>query len=31
MQEIGVELGNERWYDNVPKSVETSHESKVTL
>ena len=30
-KEIGVELDNKHWYDHVPKSVETSHEDKVTI
>ena len=30
-KEIGVILDNEHWYDRVPKSVETSGESKVTI
>jgi len=28
---IGVKLNNEHWYDNLPKSVETGHKSKVTM
>jgi len=27
-KEIGIKLENKRWHDPVPKSVETSHESK---
>jgi hypothetical protein len=30
-KEIEVILGNEHWYDHAPKSVKTSHESKVTI
>ena len=30
-KETGVELDNKHWYDNVPKSVETSREGKVTI
>jgi hypothetical protein len=30
-KEIGVKLDSEHWYDHVPKSVETSHEGKVTI
>jgi len=30
-KEIGVKLDNKHWYDHVPKSVETSHEGKVTI
>jgi hypothetical protein len=30
-KEIGVKLDNKHWYDRVPKSVETSHEGKVTV
>jgi hypothetical protein len=30
-KETGVELDNKHWYDHVPKSVETSHEGKVTI
>ena len=30
-KEIGVKLDNEHWHDHVPKSVETSHEGKVTI
>jgi hypothetical protein len=30
MQETGVKLGNEHWYEYVPKLVETSPEGKVT-
>jgi len=26
-----VKLDNEHWYDHVPKSVETSHEGRVTM
>jgi len=29
-KEIGVKLDNKDWYDHVPKSIETSHEDKVT-
>jgi len=29
--ETGVTLDKEHWYDHVPKSVETSHECKVTI
>jgi hypothetical protein len=29
-KEIGVKLENKHWYDHVPKSVETSHEGKMT-
>jgi len=31
MMERGVRLESEPWYDHVPRSVETSHESKVTI
>ena len=31
MQGNRVKLGNERWHDHVPNSVETSHEGKVTI
>ena len=31
MTENRVKLDNEHWYDNVPKSVETSHKGKVTI
>ena len=30
-KEIGVKLENKHWYDNVPKSVETSHEGKIAV
>jgi len=30
-KETGAKLDNEHWYDHVPKSVETSHEGKVTI
>ena len=30
-KEMGVKLDSEQWYDHVPKSVETSHEGKVTV
>ena len=30
-KKIGAKLDNTRWYDHVPKSVETSHEGKVTI
>jgi hypothetical protein len=30
-KEIGVRLENEHWKDHVTKSVETSHEVKVTI
>jgi hypothetical protein len=30
-KEIGVKLDNGHWYERVPKSVETSRESKVTI
>ena len=30
-RKLGVKLDNKHWYDNVPKSVETSHEVKVTI
>ena len=31
-KEIGVKLDNKHWYDHVdPKSVDTSHEGKVTI
>jgi hypothetical protein len=30
-KEKGVKLDNEHWHDRVPKSVETSHENKVTI
>ena len=30
-KESGVKLGNKHWYDHVPKSVEPSHEGKVTI
>jgi hypothetical protein len=30
-KEIGVKFDNKHWYDRVPKSVETSHEDKVTV
>jgi len=30
-KEIGVQLQTEHWYNNVPKSVETSQEGKVTI
>ena len=29
--EIGVKLDNKHWYDHAPKSVETSHEGRVTI
>ena len=29
--ETGVQLDNKRWYEHVPKSVETSQEVKVTI
>jgi hypothetical protein len=29
--EIRVKLRKEHWYEHVPKSLETSHESKVTM
>jgi len=29
-KERGVKLNNKHWYDHVPKSVEISHEGKVT-
>jgi hypothetical protein len=29
--EIGVKLKNKHWYENVLKSVETSHEAKVNI
>jgi len=30
-KEIGGKLDNKHWYDHVPKSVETSHEVRVTI
>jgi hypothetical protein len=30
-KEIGVKLDNEQWSDHTQKSVETSHEGKVTI
>jgi len=30
-KELGIKLDNEHWYDRVPKSIETSHEGKVTI
>ena len=30
-KEVGIELENKHRYDHVPKSVETSHEGKVTI
>jgi hypothetical protein len=30
-RETGVQLGNKHWYNHVPKSVEMSHEGKVTI
>ena len=30
-KETGVKLDKNYWYDHVPKSVETSHEAKVTI
>jgi predicted hydrocarbon binding protein len=30
-KEIGVKLDKEHWYENVPKLVEPSHESKVNV
>ena len=30
-KETGVKLDNRHWYDHVPKSVETSHEGRVTI
>jgi hypothetical protein len=30
-EEIGVKLGNEHWYDLLPKLVETCREDKVTI
>jgi hypothetical protein len=30
-KEVGVKLGNEHWYKHVPKSIQTSHEGKVTI
>jgi hypothetical protein len=30
-KETGVKLEKEHWYKNVPKSVEITHESKVTV
>ena len=30
-KEIGVQLDNTHWYDHEQKSVETSHEGKVTI
>ena len=29
-KEMGVKLDSEHWYEHVPKSIETSHGSKVT-
>jgi len=31
MQENTGKLDNKHWYDHIPKSVETSHEGKVTI
>ena len=28
---MGVKLDSKHWYNHVPKSVETSHEGKVTI
>jgi hypothetical protein len=28
---MGVKLDKEHWFERVPKSVETSHEGKVTV
>ena len=30
-KEMGVKLDKKHWYDYEPKSVETSHEGKVTI
>jgi len=30
-KEIRIKLVNNEWYERVPKSVETSHEGKVTI
>ena len=30
-KEMGVKLDKKHWYDHVPKTVETSHEGKVTI
>jgi len=30
-EEIGVKLDNKHWCDHVPKSVDTSHEGRVTI
>ena len=30
-KETGVQLDKKRWYEHVPKSVETSEEGKVTM
>jgi len=30
-KKVGVKLDNKHWCDHVPKSVETSYESKVTV
>ena len=30
-RKLGVKLDNRHWYDHVPKSVEISHEGKVTI
>ena len=30
-KEVGIKLENKHQYDHVPKSVETSHEDKVTI
>jgi len=30
-QEIGVKFNNKHWHDHIPKSVETGHDSKVTI
>ena len=30
-KEIGVKLDNKQWYDQIPRSVKTSHEGKVTI
>jgi hypothetical protein len=28
---MGIKLDSEQWHDRAPKSVETSHEDKVTI
>jgi len=29
--EVRVKIDKKHWYDHVPKSVETSHEGKITI